>query len=582
MVRWAARYHARDGVTTRQGVERVLARLAPLNGDGRGRGVDAAAAGAGPGGGAARRGSAGILADAITAGTLDVQAFRRWAAADDKEVLTATSAGSVNNAAAAADDDAEDDGGDSDTRIVVTLDGTRPAEGKSDAQPDGHGRGRTAAARLRWSVPRAERPQLDADALLRLACARGDTTMASRALARGAKVNGCRGRACGGPFDPPLNLAAACNHVALVSFLLSRGARAKRPDLLGVFPIVLAARLGHDELCNVLLRQGKVRASRRSTCGATPLALAARAGHLAVVKTLLKGGAGLECQTVDGQDALFNASRHGHVEIAKLLLSRGVDQTCALREQRAADLLAGGGGGSDGGGGCGNIQEGRRRPIGRLPLHEACAGGDASIVREVVRLTEADDSEKGHLLRDSSLREHMVAWPRFDGAGGLPPLCLAARGGHAKVVQALFATLPEGLLPECLSRTCAARRRTPLHWAAAEGHLAVARLLLAKAASVRRAALAAAAAEALANGAAVPARKAEGKNGGEGGEGDSGGGSVGRPGTAARKKKAADDKEVAACVAALVGQKDADGCNCVVVASAEGHREMVRLLDQFL
>ena len=80
-----------------------------------------------------------------------------------------------------------------------------------------------------------------------------------------------------------------------------------------------------------------------------------------------------------------------------------------------------------------------------------------------------------------------------------------------------------------------------------------------------------AAAEALANGAAVPARK-----------GDSGGGSVGRPGTAARKKKAADDKEVAACVAALVGQKDADGCNCVVVASAEGHREMVRLLDQFL
>ena len=114
--------------------------------------------------------------------------------------------------------------------------------------------------------------------------------------------------------------------------------------------------------------------------------------------------------------------------------------------------------------------------------------------------------------------------------------------------------------------------------------MGVARLLLAKTASVRRAALAAAAAEALANGATVPVGKAEGKDGakGSGTAADSDVLGDGRPGTAARKKRASDDKEVAACVAALVGQKDADGCNCVMIASTEGHREMVRLLDQFV
>ena len=300
-------------------------------------------------------------------------------------------------------------------------------------------------------MPRADRPGLDADSLLRVACTTGNRKAAALALARGARVNGCLGRAPGGPYDAPICLAVAGGHMALVEFLIKEArARVQCPDLLGVFPIVTATQAGDAELVELLCRQGKAHASRRCPNGGTPLMLACRAGHEDVVRMLLKLGSSSELKKIEGETALVQACRNNWPKIAELLLLRGVDVNTPLRQEKFARC--------------------------RLPIHQACLVGNQEVVRTIVRIIRGNDEVDGLKLENSSLRK--VFLMRTADGGGMTPLGLAAANGRMRCLRELLKVLPDPLIEELLQARSADLGRAPLALAAMGGHAKMVGLLL--------------------------------------------------------------------------------------------------------
>jgi len=91
---------------------------------------------------------------------------------------------------------------------------------------------------------------------------------------------------------------------------------------------------------------------------------------------------------------------------------------------------------------------------GLTPLHAAAGGGNAEIVRLLLQRKASPDAPGG---------------PLFDG----PPACLAARRGHVESLQHLVAARAR------LDGSGSADRWTPLHHAAAQGHVKCVSVLLA-------------------------------------------------------------------------------------------------------
>ena len=311
---------------------------------------------------------------------------------------------------------------------------------------------------LRFSIPRASRPQLDADAMLRLACDRGDAASVKKSLSFGAKVNGCLGAAVerGGPFDPPLCTATRGNYVAVVEILLAHGAHVSRSDLLRRTPLVIAVTKGYLEMATLLLAN-KAKTSKPAPGGKTPLILACSRGYEDMVRLLLKSGSSLELAKASGQSALCAACRGGHVEVANLLLLREVDVCCVEREES-------------------NVTR-------RLVLHEACWNGSVSIVRDVLRRIVKNDYDNCLSLEYSTMKSHNLL---RDVKKGMSPLCYGASRGNAKAVACLLSTVGENLIERMVELEDEKQGRTPLMWAAAGGHALVVRLLLGKNANYRK------------------------------------------------------------------------------------------------
>jgi len=85
------------------------------------------------------------------------------------------------------------------------------------------------------------------------------------------------------------------------------------------------ARLGNEEVVELLLEKQANVDSRDGRRGDTPLTYAAREGHILVVKLLLDKGAKVDAQLDDGSTSLLCATRNGHEGVVKLLLAAGAD-----------------------------------------------------------------------------------------------------------------------------------------------------------------------------------------------------------------------------------------------------------------
>ncbi|GJP53784.1 hypothetical protein CLOM_g12921 [Closterium sp. NIES-68] len=133
-------------------------------------------------------------------------------------------------------------------------------------------------------------------------------------------------------FERGLGGAAQRGDVARVRFLLSRGACADGclprgtdggdtgsapPN--GHTPLIYAARAGHVEVCDLLLKHGASVGARTRAGAATALHRAAGAGHEQVVQLLLAHGADVAAVDSDGLTAADKARCQNHENIVALI-----------------------------------------------------------------------------------------------------------------------------------------------------------------------------------------------------------------------------------------------------------------------
>ena len=120
-----------------------------------------------------------------------------------------------------------------------------------------------------------------------------------------------------------LHIAAANNVLAALQPLVELGAALELGNEAGETPLVVAARLGHQEVLAALLRCG-ARPGTTDARGRGALHAAASAGQLTAVQCLVSSpGTELEARDGQGRTALMMASYGGHAAVARLLLEAG-------------------------------------------------------------------------------------------------------------------------------------------------------------------------------------------------------------------------------------------------------------------
>ena len=210
-----------------------------------------------------------------------------------------------------------------------------------------------------------------------------------------------------------LHVAAELGDVALVRVLLDLGAAPGVVGLFGLTPAHVAAYCGHVEVLEVLLSAGGD-TNARDTDGSTPLHWAVSSGKLAAVKYLA------------GRNDI-DVYATNEINLLALDVSESADVTHALR---AAE--------------------------GGMDLHTLASQGKLPIIRRML-----DASEARAMAGPGAMKMVNV----LDTAGETL-MHRAARGGHARVVEALY--WDYGADPDLRSWTDGA---TPLHLAADGGHV---------------------------------------------------------------------------------------------------------------
>ncbi|XP_014776789.1 GA-binding protein subunit beta-1 [Octopus bimaculoides] len=108
-----------------------------------------------------------------------------------------------------------------------------------------------------------------------------------------------------------------------VRTLMSNGAPFTT-DWLGMSPLHFAARNGHFQTADVLLRAGISR-DARTKVDRTPLHVASQEGHVTIVNLLLANSADIEAKDMLKMTPLHWATEKGHSTIVELLIKNGAD-----------------------------------------------------------------------------------------------------------------------------------------------------------------------------------------------------------------------------------------------------------------
>ncbi len=285
------------------------------------------------------------------------------------------------------------------------------------------------------------------------AAMQNDVAAVRALLKQGSDVNAAQGDGM-----TALHWAAMNNDAALAQVLLYAGANVRATTRInGYTPLFLAAQHGYADVLEVLLRANADPKATSST-GSQPLMLAAASGNVRAVSLLLDAGVDINARdAAKGQTALMYAAGYNRVAAVKLLTSRGADVAIASTVQDLYEFTA-------------------EDSEGRPSQGSASAAAAQQEPRPVQPTRPAPPPKRPQVpgVDRGWVYTELVAY-----MGGLTPLLLAAREGHADTVMALLDAGAD------VNQLSAGDKTSPVLIATINGHYDLAKLLLDRGADPR-------------------------------------------------------------------------------------------------
>ncbi|XP_048257810.1 serine/threonine-protein phosphatase 6 regulatory ankyrin repeat subunit A-like [Haliotis rufescens] len=326
------------------------------------------------------------------------------------------------------------------------------------------------------------------DNILHLACLCGQKEVVKYVLSQDiVDING-RGR----QTTTPVMLAARNGHKEVVELLVKKGADLSLAyNTPGSNVLHLACFYGHVDVVKYLLSQDTVDVNSRGRYKQTPMMRAAKNGHKEVVELLVKKGADLSlAYNADGSNVLHLACVNGHVDVVKYLLSQDTVNINSRGWRKRTPMMRA-------------AEEGYKEVVellvskgadaslvdkrGNNLLHLACQRGQMELVKYIVSQDMVDINRRGLKKRSpvmiaaESGHKEVVELLVNKGADaslmdkkGNNILHLACQMGHVEVVKYV---LSQDIV-DINSRGW--KTKTPMMMAAEEGHKEVVELLLNK------------------------------------------------------------------------------------------------------
>ena len=336
----------------------------------------------------------------------------------------------------------------------------------------------------------------------------GRVSIASALIAAGADVN-VKDNISGAP----LHYAAVYGRVSVVSALIAAGASLNVKDSQGQTPLHYAGIFGEVSIASALIAAG-AEVDAKADNDETPLHYAAGFGQVSVVSALIAAGAEVDAKADNDETPLHKAARNGRAPVVSTLIAEGADVNAKNSGGETPLRKAGGGGKADvvsaliaAGGNWGEACESGKtvNPAGPSPpcvcqppyvrMGDNCAPPgvqscgaltpplfyDAALPA-CVQFVECDEPAA---LNEGTNRCDCPA-PKIGADGAAPPgdchpenaLLTAAEAGDLDFVNRLIAVhMADVNVKDDIDRT-------PLHYAANNGHAAVLATLIAARANV--------------------------------------------------------------------------------------------------
>ncbi len=255
----------------------------------------------------------------------------------------------------------------------------------------------------------------------------------------------------------PLTLIARAGNLAGLEYLLKLDSSAiNHKDTFGFTPLYQAARYGHTECVEALLKARGIDVSIKNA-GWTALNIAARSGHAKCIQALLKvPGIDVNGKSPNGFTPLNSAARYGYAECVKVLLNaEGVDANEKNNTRWTPLHNAAGEGHTE----CvkallgaRNIELHAKTPEGFTALYNAAINGHAECVKALldVRNIEVNiETPNGFTPLNGAARFGRTECVKalLDASGidvnaknfsGFTPLSSAAKYGYTECVRALL------------------------------------------------------------------------------------------------------------------------------------------------
>jgi ankyrin repeat protein len=319
------------------------------------------------------------------------------------------------------------------------------------------------------------------DARVADAAMAGDREAVRTLLKQGADVNAAQGDG-----TTPLHWAARRGDVELAQMLIYAGANVRATTRLGGWtPLLMASQLGHAKMIEALLNAGSD-LKTTTVHGATPLMLASAAGDPDAVRLLLaKGGDVHAVESVRGETALMFAAAYNRVEAMRLLIDAGSnvnglskvfdlkspansspDEEAFLRNQQDGTRQSRGGSGPGGSGASESSGNAERSGGRRAATPAARATSSSTTGPQTPPQTAVTPPDVAGGTRQFRYAELVSA------QGGMSPLLFAARQGYMDAAQLLLARGAN------VNQVSTSDATSPLLSAIINGHFDLAKVLL--------------------------------------------------------------------------------------------------------